>query len=111
EVRAAEVLAANRVPDRLARAGVAHRGRERGDDHAIGRVVVLDEDAVALDARSRGDVVGLGLADERMDEQAVDGLERAFRQVLVRAVDRVAGLAADDPAPATLLERFPRLVT
>jgi len=28
EVRAAVVLAADRVPDRLARPGVAHRGRE-----------------------------------------------------------------------------------
>src|SRR5581483_9095053 len=48
EVRAAVVLAADRVPDRLARAGVAHGGRERGDDDAIGGVVVVDEDAVAL---------------------------------------------------------------
>src|SRR3982750_2086526 len=32
EVRATVVLAADRVPDRLARAGVAHRSRERADD-------------------------------------------------------------------------------
>ena len=109
EVRAAEVLAADRVPDRLARACVAHRGRERGHDHAVGRVVVVDEDAVALDARRGGHVVGLRLADERVDEQAVDGLERALRQVLVRAVDRVAGLEADDAAPASLRERLARV--
>ena len=42
EVRAAVVLAADRVPDRLARAGVAHRRREGGDEHAVGRVVVVD---------------------------------------------------------------------
>ena len=36
--------------------------------------------------------------------KAVDGLERALRQVLVRPVDRVTGLEADDPAPAPLRE-------
>src|SRR5262245_8048614 len=109
EVRAAEVLAADRVPDRLARAGVAQRGGERGDDDAVGRVVVLDQDAVALDAGRGRHVVGLRLADERVDEQAVDGLERALRQVLVRAVDRVTGLEADDAAPASFLERLARV--
>src|SRR5262245_17641563 len=106
EVGAAEVLAADRVPDRLARAGVTHRGGERGDDHAVGWVVVLDEDAVALDAGRGRHVVGLRLADQRVDEQPVDGLERALRQVLMRAVDRVARLEADDAAPASLLERL-----
>ena len=57
EVRAAVVLAADRVPDRLARAGVAHRGRERGEHDAVGRVVAVEQDAVALDARRGGDVV------------------------------------------------------
>src|SRR5204863_3165206 len=71
EVRAAEVLAADRVPDRLARTGVAHRGRERGDDDAVVRVVAVDEDAVALDSRSGRNVVGLRLADEGVDEQSV----------------------------------------
>src|SRR5918996_3857089 len=51
EVRAAVVLAADRVPDRLPRAGVAHRGREGGDDDPVAGVVVVDEDAVAVDAR------------------------------------------------------------
>ena len=44
-----------------------------------------------------------------MDEQAVDGLERDLRQVLVRAVDRVARLEADDALPAALGEDPPRL--
>ena len=107
EVRAAVVLAADRVPDRLARAGVAHRRRERRDDDAVGRVVLVDEHAVALDAGRGRHVVGLRLADERVDEQAVDGLERALGQVLVRAVDRVAGLEADDAPPAAVGERLP----
>ena len=40
-----------------------------------------------------------------MDEQAVDRLERDLRQVLVRAVDRVARLEADDALPPALRER------
>ena len=105
EVRAAVVLAADRVPDRLARAGVAHRGREGRDEHAVGGVVVLDQHAVALDARRGRDVVALRVADERVDQEAVDGLERALGQVLVRAVDRVAGLEADHALPPALGER------
>jgi hypothetical protein len=44
-----------------------------------------------------------------MDEQAVHGLERTLRQVLVRAVDRVPRLEADDAAPALLGEERARL--
>src|SRR5581483_10515194 len=102
EVRAAIVLAADRVPDRLARPGVAHGRRERRQDYAAPRVVVLEQDAVALDPRRGGDVVRLRLADQRVDEQAVDRLERALRQILVRPVDRVPGLEADDALPAPL---------
>src|SRR5437763_13907833 len=50
EVRTAVVLAADRVPDRLARPRVAHGGRERREDDAALRVVVLEQDAIALDA-------------------------------------------------------------
>jgi hypothetical protein len=39
-----------------------------------------------------------------VDEEPVDGLERALRQVLVRTVDRVAGLEADDALPSALGE-------
>ena len=65
--------------------------------------------AVALDARRGRHVVGLRLAHERVDEQSVDGLEGALRQVLVGAVDRVAGLEADDAPPAPVGELRPRL--
>jgi len=42
-----------------------------------------------------------------MDEQAVDGLQRDLRQVLVRPVDRVPRLEADDALPAALGELGP----
>ena len=71
------------------------------------RVVAVDEHAVALDARRGRNVVRLRLADERMDQQPVDGLERDLGQVLVRAVDRVARLEADDALPAALRRTRP----
>ena len=44
-----------------------------------------------------------------MDEQPVAGLESGLGQVLVGAVDRVAGLEGDDLLPATVGELLPRL--
>ena len=107
EVRAAVVLAADRVPDRLPRAGIAHRGREGRDDDAVARVVAVDEDLVRLHPRRGRHVVRLRLADERVDEEPVDGLERALGQVLVRPVDRVAGLEARRPASSRARRRAP----
>jgi hypothetical protein len=107
EMRAAIVLAADCVPNGLARPRVAHRRRKRGHDDTILRVIAADEHAVGLDAGLRGDVVRLRLADERVDEQAVHGLEGALRQVLVGPVDRVAGLKADHAAPSALGEERP----
>src|SRR3712207_988392 len=49
QVRATVVLAADRVPDRLARPRIAHSGRERRDDDALSRVVPRDERPVRLD--------------------------------------------------------------
>jgi hypothetical protein len=39
-----------------------------------------------------------------MDHQPVGDLQRRLGDVLVRSVDRVAGLKGDDPLPAPLLE-------
>ncbi len=109
EVRAAVVLAADRVPDRLARTGVAHRRREGGEEHAILRVVVAEQRPVALDAHVGRHVVRLRVADKRVDEQAVDGFESDLGQVLVRAVDGIAGLEADHATPAAFRELRPRV--
>ena len=107
EVGAAVVLAADRVPHRLARAAVAHRGREGREQHAVLRVVAVEQRAVAVDAHRGRDVVALRLADQRVDQQAVDDLERGLGDVLVRPVDRVAGLEAGHAAPAALGEDPP----
>ncbi len=102
EVGAAVVLAADRVPDRLARAAVAHGRGEGREQHAVLRVVAVQQRAVAVDAHRGRHVVALRLADQRVHEQAVDDLERRLGDVLVRAVDRVAGLEAGHRAPAAL---------
>ena len=57
------------------------------------------------------DVAGLGHADDRVDQQV--GLRLAGGaegQLLMRAVQRVAGLEGDDPAPAELAEEGAQLV-
>ena len=109
EVRAAVVLADQRVEDRLARPGVAHgRGVDR-EQHPFRGVVVLDQGLVAAHPDRGGNVVGLRLADQRVDEEPVNALERRLGYVLVRPVDRVAGLEADDRLPASLGERRTRL--
>src|SRR5215207_5656009 len=110
EVRAAVVLAAHRVEDRLPRTRVPHRRREDRQDGAVPRVITLQDDLVALHPYRSRDVVGLRLADQRVEEEPVHGLQSALLDVLVGAVDGVPGLEADHPSPALLGEELPELV-
>ena len=98
----AVVLAGDGVEDRFARARVPHRRGERREDRPILRVVLLHQHAVGVESHRRRHVVLLRLADERMDHQAVAHLERNLRQVLVRAVDRIARLESGDGLPPEL---------
>src|SRR5215207_7397045 len=74
EVRAAVVLAAHRVEDRLPGSRVPHRRREDRQDGAVPRVITLQDDLVALHPYRSRDVVGLRLADQRVEEEPVHGL-------------------------------------
>jgi hypothetical protein len=96
----AVVLADHGVEDRFARAGVAHRGGECREDGAVARVVLLHQRLVRLEPHRRRHIILLGLADQRMNDQAVAHFERELREVLVRAVNRVARLEAGHAAPA-----------
>src|SRR5207245_9947911 len=100
EVSAAVVLAHQRVEHGLPGAGVPHRGREAGKEHAIPRVVALQQHAVALNAHGSRDVVVLGGPEEWMQQQPVHRLERRLLDVLVRAVPRIPRLSAAYGAPA-----------
>ena len=104
EVRAAVVLAQDRVQHGLARTGVAHRRRQHAQHHPLGGVVALDQHLVAAHPHVGGDVVALGLAHQRVEEEPVHRLQRHLGDVLVGAVDRVAGLEADDAPPAAGVE-------
>jgi hypothetical protein len=109
EVGAAVVLAADRVEDRLARAAVAHRRREDAEEGAVLRVVLLEDHLVGAHPDVRRDVLGAGLADQRVEQEAVDDFEGALLDVLVGAVDGVARLEADDALPALLGEHLAQL--
>ena len=103
-VGAAVVAADDAVPDRLARAAHAHREVEERQRGGRGRVLV-EHRLVAAHAGEVVDVAGLGHADDRVDQQVRLRLAGgAEGQLLVRAVQRVAGLEGDDPAPAELAE-------
>ena len=110
EVGAAVVLADDRVKDSLTRAGVMHLAGVDPEHHVVRVVVVVHEDLVALHPHVSGDVALLGLADQRVDVEAVADLERGLGQVLVRPVDRVAGLEGDDALPAAVGECLLRLL-
>ena len=109
EVRAAVVLADDRVPQRLARTAHAHRQVQQAQHRGLLRVA-LEHVLVAAHAREVIDVAGLGHADDRMDQQVrLDVARRPERQLLVRAVHRVARLERDDLAPAELAETAAQL--
>lgn len=104
EVRRAEVLADDSMPDRLAGPGHAHREREEGEvAHAV-RVFGHDR-LVDAHAGVVVDVARLGEADDGVDEDVRLPLARgADGQLAVRAMHGVARLEGDDLAPCELLE-------
>ena len=110
EVRAAVVLAADRVQDRLARAAVAHGGRERREQRAVRRVVVLEQRVVAVARARRAGTSSPFVSPTSGWTRRPSTISSArLRDVLVRAVDRVARLEPDDALPAALGEGRARL--
>src|SRR5579875_3195158 len=109
EVRATVVLAHQRVEDGFARAGVAHGGRQHAQNHALARIVVFQQHLVAAHAYSGGDVVALRVTDQRVQVEAIDRLQRAFLDVFMGAVNRIARLEGDNTLPTTLGEQPTRL--
>src|SRR5207244_2946298 len=81
EVGAPVVLASDRVPDRFLRAGIAHRRREHGYHRAVLRIVALEQRLITLHPDFGRHIVALRCADEWVDQQAIDDLERALLDV------------------------------
>ena len=109
EVRRAEVAADQRVPQRLARAGHAHRQRQQRQHRGAMRVARHDR-LVAAHTRVVIDIARLGHSDHRMDEQARLGfLGGAQRELEMRAMQWVPCLEGNDPPPAKHRELCPQL--
>ena len=103
QVVGAVVAADDRVPQRLARAGQAHRQRQQGQQDAVRVVVAASEGLVGAHAGVVIDVAGLGHANHRVEQQhAIHLLDGALGQFLVDAVQRVARLEGDDVGVADL---------
>ena len=100
EVRAAMVLADDRMPNGLARSAHAHGERQQGK--LRGRLRELGEQQlVAAHSRVVIHVAGLGHAHHRMNQQVgLDLLGGAESQFDVGAVHGVASLEGDHAAPA-----------
>ncbi len=109
QVRAAVVLAEQRVQQGLARPRVAHVQRIAGLDDGRRHEVVLGQRRDRAGAHVGRDVTGLERAQQRVHQHAVADLDRDLGQVLVRAVHRVARLERGDARPAQRREQRPRL--
>ena len=68
QMRAAVILANDRVPERLSRSTHAHRERQQ-TQHGRLLGIVLEDVLVAANARVVVDIARLGHADHRMDQQ------------------------------------------
>ncbi len=109
QVRAAEVLAQQRVQQRLARARVAHLdGIARLHDRAV-HEIVLDERIDRPDPGRRRDIARFQRPQHLVNQYAIADLDGDLGQVLVAAVHRVARLESRHRGPAFLQEQRPRL--
>ena len=110
EVRAAIVLADDRVPDGLARSAHSHRERQQAQGRRL-LGVVRQQMLVATHAREVIDVAGLRHADDGMQQQIrLDLFRGAKRELLVSAMHRITGLKRNDATPADFLEAIAQLL-
>ncbi len=100
QVRAAMILADQRVPDRLARSTHTHGKREERELLRPLRVLRTQQ-LIATHARVVVHIAGLGHTDHRVDQKVrFDLLGGAEGEFDVRAVHRIAGLEGYDTAPS-----------
>ncbi len=104
KVAAAEVLADQRVPQRLAWPAHAHGQRQQAEHGGVFRIT-LDEFLIAAHAGQIIDVAGFGHAHHRVDQQIGFGLTCGGKcQFLMRTMHGVAGLKRDHAMPAHFVE-------
>jgi hypothetical protein len=104
EMRAAIVLADDRVPERLARSRHPHRKVQQAECRRLLRVV-LQHVLVAAHARVVIHVAGARHSDHGVNEQVRFRVARGTqRQLVVRTMHRIAGLERHHLAPSQLAE-------
>ena len=104
EVGASVVAADDRVPQRFARAGSAHRERQQRKGRELSRIVPQDL-LVALDAREMVQVPVHADSDHGMQQEVASSLPGGGEGHLPLAlVHRAAGVERDDPSPAEPVE-------
>lgn len=86
---AAVVLHDQGVQHGFARAGEDVGDPQRGEDGAVLRVVRIEHSAVGQHAELMAHVLALGHLHQRLEQQAVDFLQRVAMDVFVAAVQRV----------------------
>jgi hypothetical protein len=106
QVRAAHVLAEQRVQHGLAGTAVQHVEAVARDLTSVGREVQLDHLANGGVAHVGGDVALLELAQQHVDDGALaaDAVHADAHEFLVGAVHGVAGLEGGDLVPAVALD-------
>ena len=132
DVGVAEILAIDRVHDRLFRPGVEHLDVQSKQEKLIRQVVanlfperlvlitlpqdlVVDERAIRPHARGGVHIVPLGFADQRIEHGTRkmlfprQPLDAGDQGIFMRPVQRVAGLEGDHALPAALAEKGTRL--
>src|SRR6516162_7689888 len=109
EMRAAEVLANERMQQRFARAAIAHFDRVTGLDHRSLPEIIVDHCLDRPSADIGRNVAGFEFAEHLMDEHTVRNLDCDLDEVFVAAVHRIAGLKRCNRRPAALQKHSPRL--
>src|SRR3989442_3629571 len=104
KMRTTIVFSNQRMKDCFARAGIAHRRGQDRKNRACRRIVAGENHFVRLKAHVRGQIIGFGFANQRVQEQSIRDLERAFLYVLVGAMNGVACLKRYDSPPTALLK-------
>jgi hypothetical protein len=102
EMGTAEVLSDDCVENRFSRPGVAHPGGVGGQEQSVREAIIGQERFIAVHAHVGGNVIILGLAHQRVQEQTVRAFPGHVVEALMSAVDRVAGLETDHGPPAAL---------
>src|SRR5438270_1648449 len=109
EVRATIVLTHQGIENGVTRTGIAHSSRQHSQDSTICRIVVGKQHLVAAHTHISGNIVTLSIANQWMQVQAIDSLQRALLDILMSAMDRVTRLETNDTCPTTLGEQLARL--